>query len=64
MIWTAARVLLIVAAIAVLVIVPLYAQSSDGSTALLPVGVVIDAIAIIVLATSMWSLWRERRSST
>lgn len=61
MIWTAARALLIVAALAVLVITPLYAQSSDGTTQLLTDGVVIDAVALMVLVGSAWSLWRDRR---
>lgn len=64
MIWTAARVLLIVGAFAVLLSVALYTQSSDGTTALVPSGVVIDAIAIVVLVASAWSLWRDRRSPT
>jgi hypothetical protein len=60
-IWTAVRVLLIVAALAALVITPLYAQSSDGTTQLLTDGVVIDAVALVVLVGSAWSLWRDRR---
>lgn len=61
MIWNVARALLIFAALGVLLIVPLYTQSSDGTTALLPAGVVIDAVAFIVLVASAWSLWRDRR---
>lgn len=61
MIWTAARVLLILAALGVLFITPLYSQSSDGTTRLLTDGVVIDAAALIVLVGSAWSLWRDRR---
>jgi hypothetical protein len=63
-IWTVARVLLIAGGLAVLLIVPLYSQSSDGATAAVPVGVVIDAIAIVVLVASAWSLRRDRRSPT
>jgi len=51
------RVLVGVTALAVLFITPLYAQSSDGTTALQPVGVVIDAIALVVLVAVAWSLW-------
>lgn len=61
MIWTAVRVLLILASLGVLFITPLYAQSSDGTTQLLTDGVVIDAVALIVLVGSAWSLWRDRR---
>lgn len=61
MIWTAARILLILAALGVLFITPLYSQSSDGTTRLLTDGVVIDAVALIVLVGSAWSLWRDRR---
>jgi hypothetical protein len=60
-IWTAARVLAIVLALGVLFIVPLYAQSSDGTTQLLTDGVVIDAVAIAVIVASAWSLFRDRR---
>jgi hypothetical protein len=63
-IWTAARVLLIAAALVVLFSVALYTQSSDGATALVPSGVVLDAIAMIVLIASAWSLWHDRRSPT
>lgn len=61
MIWTAVRVLLIVAALAMLFSVALYATSSDGTTQLLLDGVVLDAIAVVVLVASAWSLWRDRR---
>ena len=61
MIWTAARVLAIVLALGVLFSVPLYAQSSDGTTQLLTDGVVIDAVAIAVIVASAWSLLRDRR---
>ena len=60
MIWIAVRVLLILFALAMLLSVALYAQSSDGTTALIPSGVVLDAIAILVLVASAWSLWRDR----
>jgi hypothetical protein len=60
-IWTAARVLAILLALGVLLIVPLYAQSSDGTTQLLTDGVVIDAAAIAVIVASAWSLLRDRR---
>jgi hypothetical protein len=62
-IWTVARVLAIVVALGVLLVVPLYAQSSDGTTQLLTDGVVIDAVAIAVIGVSAWSLWRDRRRS-
>ena len=61
MIWTVIRVLLIIAALIVLFLTPLYTQSSDGTTQLLIDGVVIDAIALLVLVGSAWSLWRDRR---
>ena len=61
MIWVAVRVLLILFALAMLFSVALYAQSSDGTTVLIPSGVVLDAIAIVVLVASAWSLWRYRR---
>ena len=61
MIWTALRLLLILVSLGVLFITPLYAQSSDGTTQLLTDGVVIDAIALLVLVGSAWSLWRDRR---
>ena len=61
MIWTAARVIAIVLALGVLLVVPLYTQSSDGTTQLLTDGVVIDAIAVMVIVASVWSLWRDRR---
>ncbi len=61
MIWTIARVIAIVLAVGVLFIVPLYAQSSDGTTQLLTDGVVIDAVAIAVIVASAWSLLRDRR---
>ena len=61
MIWIAVRVLLILFALAMLFSVALYAQSSDGTTALIPSGVVLDAIAIVVLVASAWSLWRDRK---
>lgn len=61
MIWTVLRVLLILAALGTLFITPLYAQSSDGTTSLLLTGTVIDAVAIVVLVGSAWSLWRDRR---
>lgn len=64
MIWTAARVLMIAAAFVVLFSAALYTQSSDGTTQLLTDGVVIDAIAIVVLVASAWSLWRDRRPPT
>ena len=57
MIWTAIRVLIGVAALAVLFFTPLYLQSSDGTTALQPLGVVIDAVALVVLVAVAWSLW-------
>jgi hypothetical protein len=60
-IWTAARVLFIVAALAVFFSVALYSQSSDGTTQLLMDGVVLDAVALVVLVASAWSLWRDRR---
>jgi hypothetical protein len=60
-IWTAVRVLLILFALAMVFSVALYAQSSDGTTVLIPSGVVLDAIAIVVLAACAWSLWRDRR---
>jgi hypothetical protein len=60
-IWTIARVIAIVLAVGVLFIVPLYAQSSDGTTQLLTDGVVIDAVAIAVIVASAWSLLRDRR---
>jgi hypothetical protein len=60
-IWTAARVLLIVVALGVLFVTPLYAQSSEGTAQLLTDGVVIDAVALVVLVASAWSLWRDRR---
>ena len=63
MIWVVARVLLIVLALLVLFSVALYTQSSDGTTQLLTDGVVIDAVALIVLVASAWSLWRDRRPS-
>lgn len=63
MIWTAARVLAILLALGVLFIVPLYTQSSDGTTQLLTDGLVIDAVAIAVIVASAWSLWRDRRRS-
>lgn len=63
MIWTVARVLLILAALGVFFIVPLYSQNSNGTAQLLTDGVVIDAVALIVLVASAWSLWREGRSS-
>jgi hypothetical protein len=60
-IWAAARVLVIVIALGVLFVTPFYAQSSDGTTQLLTEGVIIDAVALIVLVVSAWSLWRDRR---
>ncbi|HET9808118.1 MAG TPA: hypothetical protein VFQ66_00385 [Candidatus Limnocylindria bacterium] len=63
MIWTAARVLAIVLAVGVLFMVPLYSQASDGTTQLLTDGVVIDAVAIVVIVASAWSLLRDRRRS-
>jgi hypothetical protein len=57
---TVVRVLVGVTALAVLFITPLYTQSSDGTTALQPVGVVIDAIALVVLVAIAWSLWPTR----
>jgi hypothetical protein len=60
-IWAVVRVLLILAALGVLLITPLYSQSSDGTTSLLLTGAVIDAVAILVLVGSAWSLWRDRR---
>ena len=61
MIWTAVRVLLIIAALGVLFLTPLYTQSSDGTTQLLTDGVIIDTVALLVIAGSAWSLWRDRR---
>lgn len=61
MIWTAARVLAIVVAVGVLFSVPLYTQTSDGTTQLLTDGVVIDAVAVAVIVASAWSLLRDRR---
>ncbi len=60
MIWTAARVLAIVLAFGVLSFTAVFAQSSDGTTQLLTDGVVIDVVAIAVIAASAWSLWRDR----
>jgi hypothetical protein len=57
---TVVRVLVGVTALAVLFITPLYTQSSDGTTALQPLGVVIDAIALVVLVAIAWSLWPIR----
>lgn len=61
MIWSAVRVLLILASLGVLFITPLYTQSSDGTTTLLLEGALIDAVALVVLVGSAWSLWRDRR---
>jgi len=60
-IWAVARVVAIVVALGVILVVPLYAQSSDGTTRLLAEGAVIDAVAIAVIVASAWSLWRDRR---
>jgi hypothetical protein len=62
-IWTVARVLVIVIVLALVVLfsVALYAQSSDGTTQLLTDGAVIDGVALVILVASAWSLWRERR---
>ena len=62
MIWTAVRVLLILAALPVLFFTAVYAESSDGTRQLLTDGLVIDAVALIVLVASAWSLWRDRRA--
>lgn len=61
MIWTAARVLALVLALGVLLVVPLYTQSSDGTTQLLTYGLVIDLGAVAVIAAAAWSLLRDRR---
>lgn len=61
MIWTAARVLAILLALGVIFVVPLYVQSSDGTTQLLTEGVIIDAVAVAVIVASAWSLLRDRR---
>ena len=53
--------LAILLALGVLFIVPLYTQSSDGTTQLLTDGLVIDAVAIAVIVASAWSLLRDRR---
>jgi hypothetical protein len=60
-IWTAVRVIAVVLALGVLLIVPLYTQSSDGTTQLLTDGVLIDAVAAVVIVASAWSLWRDRQ---
>jgi hypothetical protein len=60
-IWTAIRVLLILAALAVLFSAAVFVQSSDGTTQVLIDGVVIDLIALTVLVASAWSLLRDRR---
>ena len=57
MIWIVVRVLVGLAALAVLFTTVLYTQSSDGGTALDPVGVVIDAVALGLLVVVAWSLW-------
>jgi hypothetical protein len=60
-IWTAVRMIAVVLALGVLLIVPLYTQSSDGTTQLLTDGVLIDAVAVVVIVASAWSLWRAWR---
>jgi hypothetical protein len=60
-IWTAARVIAIVLALGVLLIVPLYTQTSDGTTQLLTEGVLIDTVAVVAIVASAWSLWHDRR---
>jgi chromate transport protein ChrA len=62
-IWTVARVLASAVALGVILIVPLYMQSSDGTTQLLTDGVVIDAVAVAVIVAAAWSLLRDRRRS-
>lgn len=61
MIWTAVRILLILAALPVLFFTALYVEGSDGTRQLLTDGLVIDTVALIVLVASAWSLWRDRR---
>jgi hypothetical protein len=60
--WIAVRALLVLAALATLVVTPLFVTSPAG-TSVDTNGAVIDAIAVVVLVLVAWSLWRDRRRS-
>jgi hypothetical protein len=59
LLWTLVRAVIVLAAIVVLTITPLWISSPSGTT-LDTSGAVIDAIALAALIVSLWSLWRDR----
>ena len=59
--WTLVRILLLLAALATLFVTPLFVSSPSG-TSIDVMGALIDAIAVVILVLTAWSLWRGRRA--
>ncbi len=62
-IWTAVRVLVVLAAIVTISLTPFFISSPSGTT-IDTTGAIIDAIALALLVASAWSLWRDRARLT
>jgi hypothetical protein len=60
-IWTIARVVILLAALATTFVTILFV-SGPGGTSIDPNGAIVDAIALIVIVAVAWSLWRDRAS--
>ena len=57
--WTIARILLALLALATSFVTVLFVTGPSG-TSVDPNGAVIDAVALVVLVAVAWSLWRDR----
>ena len=57
--WTIVRILVALLALGVTLVTPLFVSSPSGTT-IDTTGAVIDAVAVIALVASAWSLWRDR----
>ena len=59
--WTLARFVVLLAALATLLVTPLFVSSPAG-TSIETSGAFIDAVAIVAVVLVAWSLWRDRGS--